>query len=744
MLEELSCRSVWHLVRAVIPSRAVHEGQQWAVWTRVAPRASGSVRPRDWYNLATVAQEEPASPTSILLVDDNADNLLALSAVLDRLNLRLVQARSGSRALALSEEQEFAAIILDVQMPGLDGFQTARLLRARSGGDRTPIIFLTANSHDPAASLRGYAEGAVDFLVKPFDPAVLRSKVAAFVALFEARRTVQRQEMLLREHALEAQRRESEARYHSLAEAVPQMVWTANESGKVVYANRAWSEYVGTPPEKLTRWEEIVHPEDLAQVRGLAERAWASEEMFQAVYRLRAADGRYRWHLARAVLSRDAQGRRVGWLGAATDVDDQRRAEQRARFLSEASRVLGASLELRDVLSRVCALVVPAAADLCAVHVSREDAPLREVAAVPVLRERIERKGPHALDTLGAAQVLASGSPVSCPPSDGDPERLGLARCISVPLVSRGQLLGVLTLGQLPGSDPGIFSDELVRELASRVALAADNARLYEEAREAIRLRDEFLSVASHELRTPLTPLNLKLGLVRRMAEQAGEGTLPAAQVAVDIGIAARHVQRLTNLVDHLLDVTRIRAGRLQLQLELVDLADVVRDTAARLASVAAESGCIIEVEAPERCTGIWDRMRLEQIATNLLTNALKYGAGKPVQLTLDEREPGRVVLSVRDAGVGMEPSVLDRIFGRFERGHSGRNYPGLGLGLYITRQIVTALEGTISVESAPGKGSTFRVVLPRARRELGDSGGPALGEHSGGERDGRQGVRGA
>jgi signal transduction histidine kinase len=313
-----------------------------------------------------------------------------------------------------------------------------------------------------------------------------------------------------------------------------------------------------------------------------------------------------------------------------------------------------------------------------------------------------------------------------------------------VPLVSRGQLLGVLTLGQLPGSDPGIFSDELVRELAGRVALAADNARLYEEAREAIRLRDEFLSVASHELRTPLTPLNLKLGLVRRMAEQAGEGTLPAAQVAVDIGIAARHVQRLTNLVDHLLDVTRIRAGRLQLQLELVDLADVVRDTAARLASVAAESGCIIEVEAPERCTGIWDRMRLEQIATNLLTNALKYGAGKPVQLTLDEREPGRVVLSVRDAGVGMEPSVLDRIFGRFERGHSGRNYPGLGLGLYITRQIVTALEGTISVESAPGKGSVFRVVLPRARRELGASGGQALGEHSGAERDGRQGVRGA
>ncbi|MGZ3480599.1 MAG: sensor histidine kinase, partial [Myxococcaceae bacterium] len=276
------------------------------------------------------------------------------------------------------------------------------------------------------------------------------------------------------------------------------------------------------------------------------------------------------------------------------------------------------------------------------------------------------------------------------------------------------------------------------------VALAADNARLYEEAREAIRLRDEFLSVASHELRTPLTPLNLKLGLLRRLADQAGEGTLPAAQVAADISIAARHVQRLTNLVDHLLDVTHIRAGRLQLQLELVDLAEVVRDAGARLASLAAESGSIIQVEAPAGCTGIWDRMRLEQIATNLLSNALKYGAGKPVQLRLEEEGPAAVVLSVRDAGVGMEPSVLDRIFGRFERGHSGRNYPGLGLGLYFTRQIVAALEGTISVESAPGEGSVFRVVLPRSRRELGASDGPALGQHSGAERVGHQGVRGA
>ena len=685
-----------------------------------------------------MAPDSSASATSVLLVDDNPDNLLALSAVLDRLRLELHQASSGARALALAEEQEFAVIILDVQMPGLDGFETARLLRTRRGGERTPIIFLTANSHDPAASLRGYAEGAVDFLVKPFDPAILRSKVSVFVSLFEARRTVQRQEELLREHALEAQRRESEARYHSLAEAVPEIVWTADVTGKVVYANRAWMDYLGVAPGDLGRWEDIVHPEDRPLVRASADQAWATQSMFQATYRLRSVNGAYRWHVGRAVPSRDAQGQLVGWVGTATDVDDQRRSEERARFLSEASSVLGGSLDFREVLSRVCALSVPAAADLCAVYLRGESGPVRELTAAPPLWELLRQSGPEQLDRLGTAEVLATGATVSRSGRSAleGPDGLGLSRWVSVPLFRRGEAFGVLTLGRLPSSDPGLFSEELATELSRRVALAADNARLYEEAQEAIRLRDEFLSVASHELRTPLTPLNLKLGIMRRVAEQAGDGTLPAAQVAADAGLAARHVQRLTNLVDHLLDVTRIRAGKLQLQLEVVDLAEVVRDAATRLSSLATEVGSTLEVDVPDRCSGVWDRMRLEQILTNLLTNALKYGGGKPVQVRLEERGAGHVVLSVRDAGMGMEPSVLGRIFGRFERGHSGRHFPGLGLGLYITRQIVTALEGTISVESAPGQGSLFTVVLPRARSEL-EPDAPVLEEIA------RQGVRG-
>jgi signal transduction histidine kinase len=358
------------------------------------------------------------------------------------------------------------------------------------------------------------------------------------------------------------------------------------------------------------------------------------------------------------------------------------------------------------------------------------------VAVAPDLIERLASPGPEQLERLGVAEVLESGRTVVERQGREATTPLGLSRWVSVPLVSRGAVIGVLTLGRRPAADPGLFSEEMALELARRVALAADNARLYEEAQEAIRLRDEFLSVASHELRTPLTPLNLKLGMLRRVADQAADGTLPAEQVATDIGVAARHVQRLTNLVDHLLDVTRIRAGKLQLQLEVVDLAEVVLDAAARVAAMAVETGSALEVEAPERCTGVWDRMRLEQIVTNLLHNALKYGGGKPVRMRLAEQGPGAVVLSVSDTGIGMDPGVLGRIFGRFERGHSGRHYPGLGLGLYITRQIVTALEGSISVESAPGQGSVFTVMLPRSRAVEPDA--PVLEELGA-----RQGVRG-
>jgi PAS domain S-box-containing protein len=249
-------------------------------------------------------------------------------------------------------------------------------------------------------------------------------------------------------------------------------------------------------------------------------------------------------------------------------------------------------------------------------------------------------------------------------------------------------------------------------DLTERIQNEDERARLLRESQEAVRVRDEFLSVASHELRTPLTPLSLKLHTLLRAAESAREGVLPAARVAADVHVAQRQVRKLADLIRDLLDVSRLAHGKLSLSLEGVDLAALAREVTAGLAPEAERAGCTVEVHAARPLVGHWDRLRLEQVVTNLLTNALKYGAGQPIRVDVRAEGEG-ALLAVRDGGIGIEAEHLARIFGKFERAVSERHYGGLGLGLYITQQIVQAMGGTIRVESQPGQGATFNVYLP-------------------------------
>jgi PAS domain S-box-containing protein len=247
-----------------------------------------------------------------------------------------------------------------------------------------------------------------------------------------------------------------------------------------------------------------------------------------------------------------------------------------------------------------------------------------------------------------------------------------------------------------------------------------ERARLLAELKRAVRVRDEFLSVASHELRTPLTPLGLKLGALERELERQPDS--PFVQKVRDyVRTGRRQVKRLSDLVGDLLDVSRIAAGRFRLQWEDVDLAEAVREVASRFEAQAAQTGAALRVETPGAVPGRWDRLKLEQVLTNLLDNALKYGPGKPVHVRL-EADPARVRVTVRDEGIGIAPESLARIFGRFERAVSERNYGGLGLGLYITRTIVEAMGGEIRVASEPGRGAAFTVELPRQPAERVDA----------------------
>ncbi|AUX37920.1 MULTISPECIES: ATP-binding protein [Sorangium] len=252
-----------------------------------------------------------------------------------------------------------------------------------------------------------------------------------------------------------------------------------------------------------------------------------------------------------------------------------------------------------------------------------------------------------------------------------------------------------------------------------RNRVEAQRARLYQDAEDAIKRRDEFLALAAHELKTPLTPLRLLAGSVLRALQR----NAPAEALQEKTAVILRQVDRLSELVDELLDVSRLTAGRLGLQIEEVDLAAVVRDVAWRFRDSLSRAGYDLRVAADEPVSGRWDRTRVDQIVTNLLSNAAKYGAGKPIDVEVagDDRTARLVV---RDQGIGIAPQDHVRIFERFERAADHASYSGLGLGLWIVRHVLAALGGTIRVESELGAGTTFIVELPR--RAAGEDGAGA------------------
>ena len=413
----------------------------------------------------------------------------------------------------------------------------------------------------------------------------------------------------------------------------------------------------------------------------------------------------------------------------------ERQAAERAEFLAGATSQLAESLDYEATIGAVLGLVVPRFADGGSVDMAEGDGVLRRVGtthAVPekaeaarILRERF----PTHRSTDPSSVVMASGRPLlfrEVPEqildwaAVNDEHRFLLRQCdiaslMIVPIRSRGATVGVIHLGR--GRNSRRFDDAdlaFVEEFTRRVGLAIDNARLFAEANKAIRLRDDFLSIASHELRTPLSSLSLQVQSLLRSA-QSGREVSPAQKEAKLLA-AWGQAQRIERLIDDLLDISRIAVGRLQLEPERFDLRELGGEVIARfeeqpgrLSPIAFAVGLPVE--------GHWDRGRLDQVVTNLLANALKYGDGKPIAVEITGTAT-TARLRVIDQGIGIASESLGRIFGRFERAVSERNFGGFGLGLWIARQIVDAHQGTIVVDSRPGMGSTFTVELPRASVE--------------------------
>jgi len=671
-------------------------------------------------------------PRTILVVDDYAPNLVALEAALEPLEQRVVKASSGEEALKFLLSEGCALIVLDVNMPGQDGFETADLIRARPRTRDIPIVFVTA-AHQPDGPRVASRHGAADYIVRPVEAELLRTKVRALLELRE--RNEELEQKLLRsaeqERAQLIAERRLERRYRTLVEATGQVVWSTGPSGEMVEDSPSWRAFTGQAARELLGrgFLEAVHPDD----RERAARAWqdglSEARPYDLELRLRRGDGTYAEVLSRGVPVLDDDGTVLEWLGTCIDLSEHKRADKEAQLLADAGRILGSTLEGGASLAAIANLAVPTLADSCAVHLREPDGSIRLVALAALdpqteraAMESAQRRPIDPASADGVAAVLRSGK-TEWERSDAGPlpaERAGLedhladpiaAKALSyiaVPLCARGQVLGALTV--VTTADSGRRYDALdvrtAEELGDRMAAALDNAALYRREQEAVRARDDFLSIASHELRTPLTPLRLQTQILRRLL---AHGATPAREkLASSLDTLERQTDRLGRLVSDLLDVSRITAGKLTLHREQLDLADLAREVVERYAGASRSR---IELRTLP-ALGSWDRARLEQVATNLLANAMKYGEGRPIDVVVQPRDGG-AVLTVRDRGIGIAPEDTERIFGRFERAASATAYGGLGLGLYIAQQIVVAHGGRISVESAPGEGAAFTVVLP-------------------------------
>jgi PAS domain S-box-containing protein len=548
---------------------------------------------------------------------------------------------------------------------------------------------------------------------------------------------------------LHARLEEEHRRLEAILQQLPVAVHIAEApSGRTLHANTQAEYLLGHPMLETTCVQ------DFARYRGIHPdgRRFAAEEY--PIARVLATgkpqpqqevlydrpDGSVRSFLINAGPIRDARGALQAVVASFIDITALKRAEAHQTFLASVSETLAGSLDYETTLSHVVQRVVPDFADGCVLDLLEPDGSLRRLAIAHVDPIRVEiarelaRHHPLRLeDATGSGAVIRTGRTELVPEVTdqmlvqyaSDPRHLELLRgsgvtsSLTVPLHARDRTFGALCFFYCRGGNPrasrryGREEQVLAEDLARRAALAVDNARLYREAQLAVQLRDEFLSVASHELKTPLTPLKLTLTALSRELPPR-EGVPGSEPVQRHLRAAQRQVQKLSMLINALFDVSRIARGRLMLELAEMDLGEVLHEVAAWFAPEAARVGSELRVEGERHVPGRWDRLRLEQVVTNLLSNAIRYGSGRPIRARV-ELDGSRARLVVRDEGIGISLEAQERIFDKFERAVSDRHYGGMGLGLYITRSIVEALGGSIRVESRPGEGSTFIVELPRS-----------------------------
>lgn len=528
----------------------------------------------------------------------------------------------------------------------------------------------------------------------------------------------------------------------------------------------------GLPPGgfegKYENWASRVHPADFPQAEANLSAAIKGGPAYNVEFRVVWPNKTERWMLAKGDLFLDEQGQPHRLIGVNIDVTERKRWEQRIHFLERVSTELASSIDYEVTIQKVVNLAVPFLADWCSLDLE-DDAigTIRRVATAhsnPVKEALIKRSlelFPYTAEQLDRVRAALRVGQTLCQPVVDVAALQGIARSpehlqfmlelnlkssMLVPLFSRGELIGAFTIGITESDRRYDESDvALAEEMARRVAMAIDNALLYREAQLAIenqkeidRQKDSFLSIAGHELRTPLTSLKgytqiFKRNLEKKYAGECYEQTqLEQERKMADVML--HQIDNMNNLISEMLDVSRIQQGKLELRYQpAIDLVELVGQVVEQQRAMDADKHQLIFQASSPRLEIAGDPARLEQVLNNLITNACKYSLnGKTVTINVqlssagepnNDKKPYSLV-SVRDEGIGISAEYMPHLFEQFYRVQSDGPYhvDGLGLGLYISQQIVQQHGGQLWAESQLGQGSTFYLCLPLTQEQLVDN----------------------
>lgn len=537
-----------------------------------------------------------------------------------------------------------------------------------------------------------------------------------------------------------AERERAEKRLTMAVKAGKIGIWEWEPGSDKVYWDETLCEIYGFDPGAFTGelkdYNRLMYPDDRERLWQKVQDAIEKAIPYVVEHRIFRQDGQVRWIQGSGTTLRDENGKVVLLMGTVIDITDKKIANQDQEFLSSTSEILSSSLNYLENLQKMADRSINYFCDGCLIDQLLPDGIIKRIvvsARTEEIRDRmfkLHQDFPQrynqdhplfvALST-GKTMLAPDIMKYSLEQKRDKTERyfdelrdIGIYSVLVVRLKGKENLLGTITFFTTKGSRHTLDtrSKWLAEELAYRTSMSIENSLLYLHSQEAIRARDEFLSIASHELKTPLTSLTMQNQMRKRQLLKDKSQILDEEVFKKMLEADDGQLRRITRLIDDMLDISRIRAERLSIHKEKFEFCAFLTDVLERLKPQLEAAGCEL---TEEHCPEVFihgDAYRIEQVVVNLLTNAMKYGAGRPIHIKV-MCSPVKVTLMVSDEGPGIDPKDIERIFQRFERAVSGSEVSGLGLGLYISRQIVELHDGALFVSSQPGVGSTFIMELP-------------------------------